>query len=54
MSRKTAPAYKDGVHAAGLDNLPNPRRLSKLFFRGDSGILSTSGRSVFFAFFGKM
>ena len=53
MSRKSSPGYVDGIHSEGIDSLPNPRRLSKLFFRGESGVLSTAGRSVFFAFFGK-
>ena len=52
MSRNAAPSYKDGIHTAGIEVLPNPRKLSKLFLRGESGVLSSVGRSVLFAFFG--
>lgn len=54
MVRKAPPAYTDGVYALAGSNRPSPRRLSRLFMRGQDGLGSQSNRTALLAFFGKI
>ena len=51
--RKAPPAYSDGVYAMAGNNRPSPRRLSRLFMRGQDGLGSQTNRTALLAFFGE-
>lgn len=53
LVRKAPPAYSDGVYAMAGGNRPSPRRLSRLFMRGQDGLGSQSNRTALLAFFGE-
>lgn len=53
LVRKAPAAYSDGVYAMAGTNRPSPRRLSKLFMRGQDGLSSMKNRSGILAFFGE-
>ena len=53
LVRKAPPAYSDGVYALAGANRPSPRRLSRLFMRGEDGLASKNNRTALLAFFGK-
>lgn len=54
MVRKAPPAYSDGVYQLAGQNRPSPRRLSRLFMRGQDGLGSKSNRTALLAFFGQV
>ncbi len=53
LTRKTPPAYADGVYMLAGQNRPSPRKLSQLFMKGQDGLGSTVNRTAMLAFFGK-
>lgn len=52
MTRKTPPAYSDGVYMMSGQDRPSPRRLSTLFMKGSDGLPSAKNRTALLAFFG--
>lgn len=54
LVRKAPPAYSDGVYALAGINRPSPRRLSRLFMRGQDGLGSKTNRTALLAFFGQV
>ncbi|XP_075237286.1 dual oxidase isoform X2 [Lycorma delicatula] len=54
MTRKTPPAYSDGVYMMAGQNRPSPRKLSQLFMKGDDGLGSIKNRTALLAFFGQV
>nr|XP_018912484.1 PREDICTED: dual oxidase isoform X2 [Bemisia tabaci] len=54
MTRKTPPAYADGVYMMAGQDRPSPRRLSTIFMKGDDGLASAKNRSAILAFFGQV
>lgn len=53
MTRKTPPAYSDGVYMMSGQDRPSPRKLSSLFMKGSDGLPSSKNRTAMLAFFGK-
>lgn len=53
LVRKVPAAYSDGVYTLAGANRPSPRRLSRLFMRGQDGLGSKFNRTALLAFFGK-
>ncbi|XP_078488222.1 dual oxidase 2 isoform X1 [Ciona intestinalis] len=53
MIRRSTNGYSNGINKPMKDGLPNPHTLSRLLMRGESGIPSATGKSVFLAFFGQ-
>uniref|UniRef100_F6S5Z8 NAD(P)H oxidase (H2O2-forming) n=1 Tax=Ciona intestinalis TaxID=7719 RepID=F6S5Z8_CIOIN len=53
MIRRSTNGYSNGINKPIEDGLPNPHTLSRLLMRGESGIPSVTGKSVFLAFFGQ-
>lgn len=54
LVRKSPAAYADGVYTLSGANRPSPRRLSRLFMRGQDGLASESNRTALLAFFGQV
>lgn len=54
MTRKTPPAYSDGVYMLAGKDRPSPRKLSQIFMKGEDGLSSAKNRTAMFAFFGKL
>ncbi|XP_026480513.1 LOW QUALITY PROTEIN: dual oxidase-like [Ctenocephalides felis] len=54
LTRKTPPAYADGVYALAGQGRPSPRRLSRLFMKGQDGLASKMNRTALLAFFGQV
>lgn len=53
LMRLMPPAYSDGVYQAMQEpHLPNPRKLSNVAMKGDSGQSSQRNRTVLGVFFG--
>lgn len=52
MTRKTPPAYSDGVYMMSGQDRPSPRKLSTLFMKGSEGLPSSKNRTAMLAFFG--
>lgn len=52
MTRKTPPAYSDGVYMMSGQDRPSPRKLSSLFMKGSEGLPSSKNRTAMLAFFG--
>lgn len=53
MTRKTPPAYSDGVYMMSGQDRPSPRKLSSLFMKGSDGLPSARNRTAMLAFFGE-
>lgn len=53
LTRKTPPAYADGVYMLAGQNRPSPRKLSQFIMKGADGLGSTTNRTALLAFFGK-
>lgn len=53
LTRKTPPAYLDGVYMLAGQDRPSPRKLSQVFMKGADGLGSTQNRTAMLAFFGK-
>ncbi|KAG8252983.1 Protein bli-3 [Homalodisca vitripennis] len=51
MTRKSPPAYSDGVYMLAGQDRPSPRKLSTLFMKGDDGMGSLKNRTALLAFF---
>ncbi|XP_046679008.1 dual oxidase isoform X1 [Homalodisca vitripennis] len=54
MTRKSPPAYSDGVYMLAGQDRPSPRKLSTLFMKGDDGMGSLKNRTALLAFFGQV
>ena len=54
MTRKSPPAYADGVYMLAGQDRPSPRKLSTMFMKGDDGMSSAKNRTALLAFFGKL
>ncbi len=52
MTRKTPPAYADGVYMMVEEGRPSPRKLSTLFMKGEDGLPSVQNKTALLAFFG--
>lgn len=52
MTRKTPPAYSDGVYMMSGQNRPSPRKLSSMFMKGSDGLPSSRNLTAMLAFFG--
>jgi dual oxidase len=53
MTRKTPPAYWDGVYMMAGQDRPSARTISQIFMRGDDGLRSAKNRTALLAFFGE-
>lgn len=53
LTRKTPPAYSDGVYMLAGSSRPSPRKLSQIFMDGEDGLPSGNNRTALFALFGK-
>jgi len=53
LTRRTPPAYADGVYMLAGQNRPSPRNLSQAFMKGKDGLPSAKNRTAMLAFFGK-
>lgn len=54
LTRKTPPAYSDGVYMMAGFSRPSPRKLSQIFMDGEDGLPSGKNRTALFALFGKL
>ena len=54
LTRKTPPAYEDGVYMMAGSSRPNPLILSQTFMRGTNGLKSVRNRTALLAFFGQL
>lgn len=54
LIRKAPSAYSDGVYGMAGPNRPSPRKLSRLFMRGQDGLSSKENRTALLAFFGQV
>lgn len=54
LIRKAPSAYSDGVYGMAGPNRPSPRKLSRLFMRGQDGLTSKENRTALLAFFGQV
>uniref|UniRef100_A0A1B6CWK3 NAD(P)H oxidase (H2O2-forming) n=1 Tax=Clastoptera arizonana TaxID=38151 RepID=A0A1B6CWK3_9HEMI len=54
MTRKTPPAYADGVYMMAGQDRPSPRKLSTMFMKGADGMGSAKNRTALLAFFGQV
>ncbi|KAK6618258.1 hypothetical protein RUM44_002709 [Polyplax serrata] len=54
LTRKTPPAYADGVYMLAGKDRPSPRKLSQIFMKGEDGLGSARNRTAIFAFFGQV
>jgi len=54
LTRKTPPSYADGVYMLAGQDRPSPRKLSRIFMKGEDGLGSSRNRTALLAFFGKL
>jgi dual oxidase len=54
LTRKTPPAYADGVYMMSGENRPSPRQLSQAFMKGEDGLGSLMNRTALQTFFGQV
>ncbi len=54
LTRKTPPAYADGVYMMSGENRPSPRQLSQAFMKGEDGLGSLLNRTALQTFFGQV
>lgn len=54
LTRKAPASYSDGVYGMAGPNRPSPRRLSRMFMRGEDGLSSSENRTALLAFFGQV
>lgn len=54
LIRKAPSAYSDGVYGMAGPTRPSPRKLSRLFMRGQDGLTSKENRTALLAFFGQV
>ena len=54
LTRKTPPAYEDGVYMMAGRDRPSPRKLSQALMKGQDGIGSIRNRTALLAFFGQV
>ena len=54
LTRKTPPAYADGVYMMSGENRPSPRQLSQAFIKGEDGLGTLMNRTALQTFFGQV